>query len=83
MAAAQCRHHAPVGSHQRERRKLLALLLEGALGLADGRGQRAGRGLRVHVHVIQAAGVAQAGEEGEEDRFSGRIALHRTAQIVG
>src|SRR5438067_854020 len=44
--------------------------------------QRARGGLRVELVIVQASDVAQAGEEGEEEAFRRRIALHRAAQVI-
>src|SRR5207248_10110728 len=57
-------------------------LLEGALRFAHGGRERAGGGLRVELVVVEASGVAQPGEEGEEQAFGGRVALHGAPQVI-
>src|ERR1700761_3316899 len=68
MSAAQRGQHAAVGGDERHGWWRLSLLLKAALCRARRRGQGLRGDASSHLVVVEAAGVAQAGEEVEEER---------------
>src|SRR5439155_7184154 len=83
VPAPQRAQNASVGDDRGERRKPRAGLLECTLRLADRRGERTRRRLRIDVGVVEPAGIAQARKEGKEQGFGGRLAARRPPQRLG